>query len=49
MIDKMQIIKDHLKDCDSDQLHEGSYVSIRECIEMMDILEQKLTKTFKIN
>jgi hypothetical protein len=44
MIDKRQIIKEHLKGCDPDQLHDGSYVTIKECVEMMEILEQKLVK-----
>ncbi len=49
MIDKRQLIKEYLKDCDSDQLHDGSYVTIRECVEMMEVLEQRIVKKLPIS
>ena len=49
MIDKRQIIKEHLKDCAPDQLHDGSYVTIKECVEMMEILEQQLVKNLGLH
>ena len=49
MIDKRQIIKEHLNDCEPDQLHDGSYVTIKECVEMMEILQQKLVEKFGLH
>ena len=49
MIDKRQLIKEYLKDCDPDQLHDGSYVTIRECVEMMEVLEQRIVKNLHIS
>ena len=49
MIDKRQIIKEHLNDCEPEQLHDGSYVTIKECVEMMEILEQKLVKNLGLH
>lgn len=35
------ILREYLKDCDPDQLHEGSYVTIKESLDMMKLAFNK--------